>query len=744
MQNLERGVRKIASDIHKISTTVFDRDSRTITSVSAEGVTTTTVVDEQERPVSIATSGVLPIEFLRDPQGRLSEIKQGDRSTLFSYDASGFLGSITDSLNQTTTFINNADGEVIEQILPGNRRIFFDRDDNGNITAVTTPTNNEHLTIPNLLDLLVEFVAPEAVSGQGADATTFDYNLDKKLVSTERPDGKLIASNYDQFGRLASQTTPRGLVQFGYSSQTGQLNNSVSTDGVSLDLSFNGSLLTQSTWSGAVSGSVGRVYNNDFLVQTRSVNGGNIVTFSYDDDGNVIEAGGLSLFYNPNNGFLTSTTLGTLTESIGYNSFGEVSSLSTAGLFSESFTRDKLGRIATEAETIGGTTTNYEYFYDEVGQLDQVLRNGALVSDYDYDDNGNRTQSLQNGQAQSATYDNQDRLISFGDLTFTYNRNGDLLTKVNTSLNETTTYDYDVFGNLKEVNLPDGRQIEYLVDGSNRRVGKKINGVLQLGLVYKDQLNPVAELDGSGAVVSRFVYASKTNVPDYMIKGGVTYKIVSDFRGSVRLVVNSSTGQVVQRMDYDEWGVVQNDTNPGFQPFGFAGGIYDSDTGLMRFGVRDYTAEVGRWTAKDPILFLGRSMNLYGYVNNDPINLLDVSGFRVGDWWDLPANFDRARQIANEELAKRPSGHNNAEDAMRHAEWSRRMVEEINDFTAWVAGTGHELDGVFRGQPWGEAFMDLHNNAVGREAGRNRSPVNPNDLQNSPGDGGYGSCGSGY
>jgi YD repeat-containing protein len=55
----------------------------------------------------------------------------------------------------------------------------------------------------------------------------------------------------------------------------------------------------------------------------------------------------------------------------------------------------------------------------------------------------------------------------------------------------------------------------------------------------------------------------------------------------VRLVVNTQTGQVAQRLDYDAWGLVTQDTNPGFQPFGFAGGLYDGQTGLVRFGERD-------------------------------------------------------------------------------------------------------------------------------------------------------------
>ncbi|WP_417852012.1 RHS repeat-associated core domain-containing protein [Thiorhodococcus fuscus] len=56
-------------------------------------------------------------------------------------------------------------------------------------------------------------------------------------------------------------------------------------------------------------------------------------------------------------------------------------------------------------------------------------------------------------------------------------------------------------------------------------------------------------------------------------------------------------------MDYDVWGVVTRDTNPGFQPFGFAGGPYEPEIGLVRFGVRDYDPYTGRWTGKDPIGF---------------------------------------------------------------------------------------------------------------------------------------------
>ncbi|MGZ8908007.1 MAG: RHS repeat-associated core domain-containing protein, partial [Methylobacter sp.] len=126
--------------------------------------------------------------------------------------------------------------------------------------------------------------------------------------------------------------------------------------------------------------------------------------------------------------------------------------------------------------------------------------------------------------------------------------------------------------------------------------------------------------------VSRFIYGNKGNVPAYLIKGGIAYRIVTDHLGSPRFVINTQDGSVVQELSYDVWGKVTVDTNPGFQPFGFAGGLYDRDTGLVRFGARDYDAETGRWTVKDPIGFAGGDSNLYGYVVNDPINWIDPLG----------------------------------------------------------------------------------------------------------------------
>jgi RHS repeat-associated protein len=177
--------------------------------------------------------------------------------------------------------------------------------------------------------------------------------------------------------------------------------------------------------------------------------------------------------------------------------------------------------------------------------------------------------------------------------------------------------------------MPDGKQIQYLIDGQNRRVGKIVNGRIVECWLYQNQLNIVAELDSLGNVASRFVYGTKGHVPDYMVKNSATYQFITDHLGSVRFVVDVASGAVVQYISYDEFGNILTDTNPGFQPFGYAGGLYDGQTGLVRFGARDYEAYSGRWTAKDPIGFQSGDCKLYVYCNNNSVNYIDISGLII-------------------------------------------------------------------------------------------------------------------
>ena len=233
-----------------------------------------------------------------------------------------------------------------------------------------------------------------------------------------------------------------------------------------------------------------------------------------------------------------------------YDSLGQVdrytASANGSTLFEAVYTYDNLGRISQRVETINGTIHTFDYHYDAAGRLDQVKQDGVVTSAYTYDANGNRlTRSGPNGTV-SATYDAQDRLLTYGNESFTYTADGQFRTRTDSTTGKVTTYTYDAQGNLTSVLLPDGTRIGYLIDGKGRCIGKSVNGTLVQGFLYNSShITPIAELDRSGNVVSRFIYGSRANVPDYMVKGGVSYRIIGDHLGSPRLVVNTVMGQIV-------------------------------------------------------------------------------------------------------------------------------------------------------------------------------------------------------
>ena len=516
------------------------------------------------------------------------------------------------------------------------------------MASVIPPGKPQHSFEYTETNLLRRYAAPDV--GPESSETIYSYDGDKNITRIQRPDLGRLDYGYDAAGRLVSLDFPNATLSYFYQDGTGgcceYFSDPVSITRANkgggstetLNLTYDGWLPTSTIWSGTVSGRTDYTYNNDFNILSERVNGGSSIAYQYDNDQLVTGAGDLEIVRSSQNALILETTLSDVSTTIAYNDFGETAretaTRQSGPFYDVQYTRDVLGRIAKKIETVLGETDTYDYGYDVNRRLVEVKKNGATVAAYTYDGNGNRLSVTAGGTTISAIYDAQDRLIQNGTTTYTYTGNGELLRKQETG--KTTDYTYDALDNLLSVTFSDATpSIDYVVDGRSRRIGKKVDGVLVQRLLYKDQINPVAELDGSGNIVARFVYATKPNVPDYMIKGGVTYRIISDHLGSPRIVMDSATGEIAQRIDYDAWGRVVADTTPGFQPFGFAGGLYDPDTGLVRFGARDYDPEIGRWVTKDP-RGLAAGTNVYAYVGADPINRIDPEGL---DWLDGVGDF---------------------------------------------------------------------------------------------------------
>ena len=609
-------------------TRTFDAASMTVTNRTPMGRQMLSLLDGRGRVVEQRIAGLEPLRFTYDPTGELVAVAQGSRHTAFGYDAQGRLATVSDPLGYTVGFQYDAVGRVTRQVLPDGREVLSSYDANGNTSLLTPPGRPSHAFTYTAIDLEDSYISP--VVGVEPSLTRTTYNLDHQLAEVSRPDGTVIALGYDGAGRLSTLTFPRGNLAFAYRPTTGSLATITDPDGGMLSYDHDGSLLTREAWSGTISGNIQYSYDNNFRLTSQSVNGASL-TFQYDGDGLLTQAGALAIARDAQNGFITGSTLGNLTDTRSHNTFGELSSykatLSGSDIFVVQYAHDPLGRIIQKTEVAEGHSNTYSYVYDIAGRLTEVQRNGSTIATYAYDTNGNRLSYTTPDGTLAATYDIQDRLLQHGSATYSYTANGELQRK--SQGNQTTLYEYDSLGNLRTVTLPSGSRIEYVIDGRNRRVGKKVNGVLLQGFLYDGNLKPGVQLDSNGQITARFIYGTRANVPDYMVKGGITYRILTDHLGSPRFVVDVITGHVVQRMTYDVFGQVIFDDNPGFQPFGFAGGLYDPDTQLTRFGARDYDAETGRWTAKDPIRFAGGDTNLYGYVLNDPVNWVDPTGLVI-------------------------------------------------------------------------------------------------------------------
>lgn len=176
-------------------------------------------------------------------------------------------------------------------------------------------------------------------------------------------------------------------------------------------------------------------------------------------------------------------------------------------------------------------------------------------------------------------------------------------------------------------------------DPLGRRIAKKVDGVITEKYLWQGLTRLLAVYDVNNSLLMRFEYAD-ARMPVAMTAGGAKYYLAYDQVGTLKAVFDSS-GNVLLKREYDSFGNILNEegTPPFEMPFGFAGGLYDKDTGLVRFGYRDYDPDTGRWTAKDPILFAGGDTDLYGYCLNDPVNLADPRGTEASpgadsDWWN--------------------------------------------------------------------------------------------------------------
>ena len=599
---------------------VYTGSNQLRVTTSPEGRHVTRQLDAQGRSILVQRPSLADVSMSYNSEGNLAfmteQIAGSPESYLWGYDVLGRLALTTDPLGLTNAFSYDLAGNLQRLTLADGRQIAFQSDAEGNLTSITPPGRPAHQYGYNAVGMITNYTPPE-VNGENC-TVTYSYTTQRQLGQERLPDGQNITLNWDPDGNITSSTLGLGpTLSFSNSPESGQLAAISSSTGDSLSFTHQGSWITGTALTGLINGQNVVQLNPDLLPAVQTIDGTNAINFSYDSDLLLTNIGPLEISRDIN-GFIVGTVLSNLQEQREYDNLGRLTNCvfteSGTNLWALAFAYDAIGRITNKVESFSGVSRVLSYVYDLAGRLSQASVNGSATAAYTYDSNGNRLTR----NTETYTYDAQDRITSYDGEDFGWSPNGWL------TAGQGTNYAYDARGALVSVSTS-GSSITYALDPMGRRSAKKFGGSIQRGWLW-DGLLPIAEVDSNSIVTELFIYGADTTTPSVLISGAKTYRILSDERGSVRFVINATDGTIAQQLDYDEFGRVLTDTSPGFQPFGFAGGLYDPDVGLVHFGERDYSPELGRWLQRDPINIAGGDMAMYNYVNNDPINETDPTG----------------------------------------------------------------------------------------------------------------------
>ncbi|MEZ5328260.1 MAG: RHS repeat-associated core domain-containing protein [Verrucomicrobiales bacterium] len=590
----------------------------------------------------IAAFNGMETAFGYDASGNVVRIAQGTgddtRDTILTRTASGYIQSVTTALGDTFHYQYDQVGGLVSQTYPDGSQVQYAYNAQSLPAIVTVPSGARHRFEYDSRGRATSYSAPAGVDLN----MTYEYNGGRlsRIAASGGPD---IRYRYAD-GRLAGATTPDGPTNLIYNDK-GMLERILSPEGNTLGFTYDaGGRAASETWSGAASGTVTRNYDALNRISSIKVSDQSPTMIRYNADHQIVGVDRFEVTRNPDSGAVEHTRLGRCTDERSYNAFGElvgiVGKFDGNEIYRLTLVRDKWGRITNKREESQNMDIRSTFAYDLNGRLSNVARGGETI-EYTYDRNGNRiSRNVSGGGSEAGVYNAGDQVESYNGTAYSFDRAGRLNQRGGDS------FVYDAFGVLKRVSIAGQSTIEYEHDPVGRRIREKSSGSTRRGFLYLGSLNPIAELNASGTVRTTFGYATAAYVPEFMIRDGVTYRVFSDNLGSPRIVMDCDNGTVAQVMHHDEFGRVLQDTSPGFQPFGFAGGLYDPATMLHRFGSRDYDAETGRWTAIDPIGFKSQSYNLYSYVSGDPVNRFDPTGLKeydgpsvmlgatVGlDWW---------------------------------------------------------------------------------------------------------------
>jgi RHS repeat-associated protein len=665
----------------KLTTFTYDARNRMLTQKNALNFTTTFAYDLNNRVNKITYPDLKFVEYTYDLAGRRTSAKNElGRITNFGYDAAYRLTTVTDPLINSTTYgydlmsnrtsMTDALGNVtnyeyddfnrLKRILyPAatvgavrlEERIEYDLV--GNVKKRIDTANRETVYTYDAANRLIKTTDADLKD------TTFEYNARSQMTAVVDALFQRYDFTYDPLGRQLSQTRAGSVMSYEYDAvgnrtkRTDYLNQittytydnlnrltNVTYPDVTENITLAYDNISRLTTATKNAQNVTFVYNNrNWITSTTDVHG-KVVAMTYDAAGNrsalKLDAVNFSTYIYDFANRLTKITNSSDAKAVNY-AYDNANRMTTKTLpngVATTYTYDGMSRL-TRLKDAKGATVLYDkqYAYNPANQISQIADlaqtknfgydnvdrltgvTGSSTETYAFDGVGNRTSSNL-----SATYAYQpnNRLTNTATASYAYNVNGNMTSKTDTS--GTTNFVWDYENRLKQATKPNGTIINFKYDALGRRSERNVNGTVWTKFTYDGQ-DVMLDQNSDGTTVRYLNGLGIDNKLRMQVGTTVSY-FLSDHLGSTTAQTDA-TGNVTNTANYDSFGNATGNLNTRYQ---FTGREFDADLGLQYSRARFYDAKLGRFISEDPIGFAGKDINLYGYVWNSPIKLVDPQG----------------------------------------------------------------------------------------------------------------------
>lgn len=602
--------------------------------------------DAQGRLASTYRDGhAEPLTFTYDTTGMISVTNAHGGTAQYFLDHKGRVGKIENPLGQATYFSHDRHDNLKELTDPVGNFNSYDYDRWGNLTKWTDSLGQiTQFKYKNTYNRMTHLI--DARDSQ----TEYTYDERGNLKSIIYADGTVESWAYDMLGNPVAWTNRRGSEIAFHRDAAGQLTGKsfVGQEPITYEYDSRGNLTSYMDRTGTTVLTYNErdrliriTYPEDrYLAYTYDSAGrrttctnqlGHVLTYAYDSVGrlsSIVDAdeGSMVHYQYDDTGRLSRKTLGNgVYTAYAYDAASQILSLvnyrpDDTVLSQFDYEYDSLGRRISMT-TLEGT---WLYEYDDLGQLTAWTDPAGRDVEYVYDALGNRVTEVDNDISTGYTVNNMNQYTHVGNATYTYDSDGNMQSKTDSA--GTTTYEYNDENRLVRVVVPSGGVCDYIYDGLGNRVAVIENGVATqyvhdpIGLV-----DVVGEYTDNGDVAARYVHGY-----------GLTSRIVNigdagfysfDALGNTS-EITAETGQIQSQYSYEPFGSVFSMSETLSNPFRFVGeyGVMLEHNNLEFMRARLYDSATGHFVAMDPIGLGGGDLNLYRYVHNQPIDIIDPEG----------------------------------------------------------------------------------------------------------------------